>query len=143
MPFWLASKRTAQATSFIQRFDPRFWTVDFPRPMLAAATVPAPDMLRVDAVFHRANDLAGIIWESADRWDHPLLGYDTDRDYAHTVLAFRWRSAGVLALDGTNSSGPRSPTRYPRPALTRPPVARPGRPRIEPSSEPMLSRPPP
>ena len=102
MPFWLTSKRTAQATSFIQRFDPRFWTVDFPRPMIAAATTPAPDALRVDAVFLRHNDLAGIIWESADRWDHPLLSYDTDRDYAHTVLSFRWRSAGVLPLDAVN-----------------------------------------
>ena len=102
MPFWLAAQRTAQATSFIQRFDPRFWTVDFPRPMIAAATTPAPDGLRVDAVFLRHSDLAGIIWESADRWDHPLLRYDTDRDYAHTVLAFRWRSAGVLALDAVN-----------------------------------------
>ena len=102
MPFWLAAKRTAQATSFIQRFDPRFWTVDFPRPMIAAATTPAPDALRVDAVFLRQNDLAGIIWESADRWDHPLLSYDTDRDYAHTVLSFHWRSAGVLPLDAVN-----------------------------------------
>ena len=102
MPFWLAAKRTAQATSFIQRFDPRFWTVDFPRPMIAAATTPASDGLRVDAVFLRRNDLAGIIWESADRWDHPLLGYATDRDYSHTVLSFRWRSAGVLALDAVN-----------------------------------------
>ena len=102
MPFWLAAKRTAQATSFIQRFDPRFWTVDFPRPMIAAATTPAPDALLVDAVFLRRNDLAGIIWESADRWDHPLLAYDTDRDYSHTVLNFRWRSAGVLPLDAVN-----------------------------------------
>src|SRR6266496_2730603 len=31
-------------------------------------------------------------------------------------------------LDGTNSSGPLSPTRYPRPELTGPPVARPGAP---------------
>lgn len=102
MPFWLADKRTAQAADWIQRFDPRFWTVDFPRPMLAAAIVPAPDMLRVDAVFHRTNDLAGIIWESADRWDHPLLAYDTDRDYSHTILSFRWRSSGVLPLEAVN-----------------------------------------
>ena len=67
MPFWLAKKRTAQAAAFIQRFDPRFWTVDFPRPMIAAATTPASDCLRVDAAFLRRNDLAGIIWESADR----------------------------------------------------------------------------
>lgn len=102
MTFWLADKRTAQASDWIQRFDPRFWTVDFPRPMLAAATVPAPDTLRIDAVFHTAADLAGIIWESADRLSHPLLSYATDRDYAHTILSFRWRSAGVLPLDAIN-----------------------------------------
>jgi len=102
MPFWLADKRTAQGSDWIQRFDPRFWTVDFPRPMLAAATVAAPDALRVDAVFHTASDLAGIIWESADRLSHPLLAYDTDRDYSHTILSFLWRSSGVLPLDAVN-----------------------------------------
>ena len=35
MAFWLAKKRDGQATDVIQRFDPRFWTVDFPRPMMA------------------------------------------------------------------------------------------------------------
>ena len=102
MPFWLAKERSAQATAWLQRFDSRFWTVDFPRPMMAAATTPAPDALRIDAVFLRRNDLAGIIWDSADRWDHPLLGYDTDRDYSRSALSFRWRSAGVLPLDAVN-----------------------------------------
>ncbi|MET0178977.1 MAG: TIGR02217 family protein, partial [Novosphingobium sp.] len=102
MAFWLAEKRTAQQSGFIQRFDPRFWTVDFPRPMMAAATTPAADALRIDAVFLKANDLAGVIWDSVDRWDHPLLAYATDRDYSRTVLSFRWRSAGVLALDAVH-----------------------------------------
>ena len=102
MAFWLARTRTAQTSSHIQRFDPRFWTVDFPRPMMAAATTPAPDVLRVDAVFLKADDLAGVIWDSVDRWDHALTAYDTSRDYSRTTLAFRWRSAGVLALDAVH-----------------------------------------
>ena len=102
MPFWLAKQRTAQDADFIQRFDPRFWTVDFPRPMMAAATTPAPDTLRIDAVFMARNDLAGVIWDSVDRWDHPLLAYTTQRDYSHGVLSFRWRSGGVVALDAVN-----------------------------------------
>ena len=102
MSFWLASRRTVQATDTIQRFDPRFWTVDFPRPAMASVVTTAPDALRVDAVFQKANDLIGLIWESADRWDHPLLAYDTDRDYARLTLSFRWRSSGVLALDAVN-----------------------------------------
>lgn len=102
MSFWLASRREGQETDWIQRFDPRFWTVNFPRPMMASVITTAPDALRVDAAFLREGDLGGLIWESADGLDHPLLAYDTDRDYAHTTLRFRWRSAGVLALDAVN-----------------------------------------
>jgi len=36
MAFWLARQREGQTTDFMQRFDPRFWTVDFPRPMMAS-----------------------------------------------------------------------------------------------------------
>jgi uncharacterized protein (TIGR02217 family) len=102
MAFWLAEARDGQHADFIQRFDPRFWTVNFPRPMTAAVVSTAPDALRVDAVFLRKRDLAGLIWESEDRLDHPLLAYRTDRDYARTTLAFRWRSAGIIALDAIN-----------------------------------------
>lgn len=102
MSFWLAKRRTVQQTDTIQRFDPRFWTVDFPRPATAAVTTIAPDGLRVDAVFHKANDLVGLIWESEDRWDHPLLSYETSRDYSRLTLAFRWRSSGVMPLDALN-----------------------------------------
>ncbi len=102
MSFWLAKCRTVQATDRIQRFDPRFWTVDFPRPAMASVVTTGPDALRVDAVLQKADDLIGLIWESADRWDHPLLAYDTDRDYSRLTLSFRWRSGGVLPLDAVN-----------------------------------------
>ena len=84
---------------WIKRFDPRFWTVDFARPMMASVTSAAPGALRVEVVFYRKQDLAGLIWEAADRWDHPLLAYETKRDFRHTQLRFRWRSGGVKPLD--------------------------------------------
>jgi uncharacterized protein (TIGR02217 family) len=102
MAFWLARSREGQDSDFIQRFDPRFWTVNFPRPMTAAVITTAPDALRVDAVFLRKADLAGLIWESRDRIDHPLLAYKTDRDYSRTTLSFRWRSHGIIPLDALN-----------------------------------------
>ncbi|MFT4027597.1 MAG: DUF2460 domain-containing protein [Novosphingobium sp.] len=102
MSFWLAAAREGQDTDWVQRFDPRFWTVNFPRPMTACVVTTAADALRVDAAFLREGDLAGLIWESADRLDHPLLAYDTDRDYARTTLSFRWRSGGIVALDAVN-----------------------------------------
>ena len=102
MAFWLASKREGQDSDWIQRFDPRFWTVNFPRPMTASIITTAPDALRIDASFLREADLAGLIWESEDKLDHPLLAYKTDRDYSHTVLSFRWRSQGIIPLDAVH-----------------------------------------
>ena len=102
MAHWLASERGGQAEGVLSRFDPAYWTVNFPRPMMASVVTTAPDALRVDAVFYRQDDLAGLIWEAEDRYDHPLLRYETDRDFRGCRLRFRWRSAGVLALDAVN-----------------------------------------
>lgn len=88
---------------WLKRFDPRFWTVDFARPMMASVVTPhdpaAAQALRVEAVFYNRQDLAGLIWEAEDRWDHPLLAYETSRDFRRTQLRFRWRSAGIKPLD--------------------------------------------
>ncbi|MBH5321549.1 DUF2460 domain-containing protein [Aurantiacibacter sediminis] len=102
MAYWLAKKREGQDIDFIQRFDPPFWTVDFPRPMMASVITTAPDALRVDCEFHHHDALAGLIWESEDRFDHPLLSYDTERDYSRLTLNFRWQSSGVLPLDAVH-----------------------------------------
>ncbi len=102
MAFWLARERRSQESTFMQRFDPRFWTVNFPRPAMASIITTGPDSLRVDLELHTAGDLVGLIWESADTLDHPLLAYKTERDYAHTILSFRWQSEGVIGLDQPN-----------------------------------------
>jgi len=102
MAFWLCSERKGQAAGIVSRFDPRYWTVNFPRPMMAAVTTIGADALRVDAVFYRKDDLAGLIWEAEDRFDHPLLRYATSRDFRACTLNFHWRSSGVIALDQVN-----------------------------------------
>jgi uncharacterized protein (TIGR02217 family) len=102
MGWWLAPEGSAKQTGFVKRFDPRFWTVNFPRPMMAGVTTTGPNSLRVDAVFYRQDDLAGLIWEAQDRWDHPLLAYETSRDFRRCRLSFRWRSGGVRALDAVD-----------------------------------------
>jgi len=107
MGYWLAGDGDAerarrQSGGWIKRFDPRFWTVNFPRPMMAAVTTTAPDALRVDAVFYRTDDLAGLIWDAADEVDHPLLRYETARDFRGCTLAFHWRSGGMMPLDAIN-----------------------------------------
>ncbi len=102
MAYWLADARRGQAEGVLSRFDPTYWTVNFPRPMMASVVTTAPDALRVDAVFYRQNDLAGLIWEAEDRHDHPLLRYETARDFRSCRLRFRWRSSGVRPLDGVH-----------------------------------------
>ena len=102
MPYWLCNERREQESVPLMRFDPRFWTLNFPRPMMASVVSTGAESLRVDAVFYGSNDLAGLIWESEDRWDHPLLAYETNRDYRRLTVKFRWRSAGIMPLDAIN-----------------------------------------
>lgn len=102
MAYWLAKERTSQEFSHIQRFDPRFWTVNFPRPAMASVVTTGPDSMQIDVELHHKGELVGLIWDSEDTLDHPLLAYETDRDYSHTTLSFRWQSQGVIALDGVN-----------------------------------------
>lgn len=96
MAFWLAEAGDRLKHDWVKRFDPRFWTVNFPRPAMAAVTTEGAAKLRVDCVFYQRQDLAGLIWESEDRWDHPLLAYATARDYRGLTLSFRWQAGGSL-----------------------------------------------
>lgn len=102
MTYWLATDRKGRESGFVKRFAPHLWTVNFPRPMMAGVVTTGPQSMRVDAVFYRKDDLAGLIWESRDKWDHPLLAYETSRDYRRCKLKFRWRSGGIKPLDAIN-----------------------------------------
>lgn len=103
MSWALVSERAPHQTAdYIHRFDPRFWTVNFPRPMLASVVASAPDALRVEAVFQRREDLCGLIWDAEDKWDHSLLSYETARDFRLCQLQFRWRSSGLKPLDAVH-----------------------------------------
>ncbi len=100
--YWLCDNRGAQDSTPVMRFDPRFWTVNFPRPMMASVVTTGPESLRADAVFYNANELAGLIWDSEDTLDHPLLAYETNRDYRRLTVSFRWKSAGIMPLNAIN-----------------------------------------
>jgi len=102
MGHWLAPPGSAKTLGTVKRFDARYWTVNFPRPMMASAVTTGPNALRVDAVFYRKDELAGLIWEAEDRWDHPLLAYETARDFRRCRLSFRWRSEGLKPLDAAH-----------------------------------------
>ncbi len=103
MSYWLATADDQHSTSTIERFDPRYWTVDFARPMSAAVYSLAADGLQVACVFASKKDLAGLIWWSADSIDHPLLAYATNKDYRGLKWSFQWDQTGnVKPLDAIN-----------------------------------------
>lgn len=103
MGWYLASPGEPVRKGWVKRFAPQLWTVDFPRPMMAALTTPVPAKARVDLAFLRRSDLAGLIWASEDRHSHPLLAYATERDYRGCELSFYWQSGpGLMPLDAVN-----------------------------------------
>lgn len=100
--YWLASAADQRERTHIRRFSPLYWTVNFPRPMMASVVTTGPDSLSVKLTFLKYNDLAGLIWDSVDTIDHPLLAYETNRDYSGTKLSFRWQSTGLKSLNVVN-----------------------------------------
>jgi len=102
MGYSLSTPTDVQDTAWLKRFDPRYWTVNFPRPMMASVVSTRPHSLRADAVFYKTNDLCGLIWEAEDRHDHPLLAYQTSRDFRGCTLSFHWSASGLMPLDAIN-----------------------------------------
>ncbi len=102
MSHWLASPGDAGTFAHVKRFDPAYWSVNFPRPMMANVVTDGPHGMRVDCTFYRTDDLAGLIWEAEDVHDHPLLRYETSRDFRGCVLKFDWAADGLMPLDAIN-----------------------------------------
>lgn len=114
--FDLAGKADRIATEVRGRFDPIFWTCNFPSTMMASVRVMAAGTIQLDAVFHERGHLAGLIWESEDSLDHATTAYDTNRDYRGCTLSFDYELLGdvravdeiggvTLTIEGRNSSG--------------------------------------
>lgn len=103
MAIWFTRPGAPVDRGRVKRFAAIDWTVDFPRGAIAS-TVTTPDQrgLTVEASFLRKGDLVGLIYESLDRHSHPARARETRRDFSHCKLRFRWRSAGLMALDAVN-----------------------------------------
>ena len=103
MNHWFTSEDAPIDTTWVKRFDPLHWTVDFPRGTIVS-TVTGSDghSLTLQAELLRKGDLAGLIFESEDRRAHPAHARETSCDYSRTKLSFRWRSMSALPLDQVN-----------------------------------------
>ena len=103
MNLWFTRPDAKIARTFIKRFDPLHWTVDFPRGTMASAVTSADGHgLTIQCEFLREGDLVGLIWESVDTRSHPAHARETSRDYSDCTLSFHWDSSGLMALDAVN-----------------------------------------
>ncbi|GER07177.1 hypothetical protein GCM10007972_18030 [Iodidimonas muriae] len=91
------------ATGTIRRFEPAWWHVDFPLPMMATVVTTGPDALRVMATFRTNRDLMGLIWPTEDTIDHGLYAWPRRKDYRGIVFEFDWLSAGIRSMDRLQS----------------------------------------
>lgn len=85
----------------MNRFDPRFWVINFPRPMMSTIRSLSADSMKVECNWLQEGDLCGLIWESVDNYDHVLTSYETNKDYSGLVFEFNWDSINVKPLDQT------------------------------------------
>jgi uncharacterized protein (TIGR02217 family) len=103
MNLWFTRPDAKITRTFVKRFDPLHWTVDFPRGTIASLVTTADGHgLSVQCEFLREGDLVGVIWESQDSQAHPAHARETSRDYSNCTLSFHWESSGVIALDAVN-----------------------------------------
>lgn len=103
MNHWFTAPDAPIVQTYVKRFDPLHWTVDFPRGTIASVVTSADGHgLSVQAEFLRRGDLVGLIYESDDHRAHPAHARETNRDYSNCVLQFHWQSSGLIALDGIN-----------------------------------------
>ena len=103
MNLWFTRRDAKIRRTFVKRFDPLHWTVDFPRGTIASLVTAADGHgLSVECEFLRKGDLVGLIWSSEDKAAHPAHARETSRDYSGCTLSFHWESSGLLALDAVN-----------------------------------------
>lgn len=103
MKHWFTRADAPLDQTWVKRFDPRHWIVDFPRGAMASAvTADDPHSLIAYASFLRRGDLVGLVFESEDRHAHPAHRREHKRDYSHCVLSFRWESEGLALLNAVN-----------------------------------------
>lgn len=105
MNYWFTSADAPLATTWVKRFDPLHWTVDFPRGTVASLVTSADGHgLSLTAEVLRKGDLVGLIFASEDARAHPAHARRTMRDYSGASLSFRWQSSGAIALDQVNGA---------------------------------------
>lgn len=103
MPIWFTRPGAPVEKGWVKRFAAHHWTVDFPRGAMASTVTRSDERgMTVEAQFLRKGDLIGLIYESEDRFSHRARMRETNRDYSHCKLKFRWKSTGLIPLNAVD-----------------------------------------
>lgn len=76
------------ANATLNRFDARFWHLDFPLSAIASVVSTVDNDLTVTAEFRSNRDLVGLLWTSIDKFGHTYTGYLEDKNYTGVKLGF-------------------------------------------------------
>lgn len=86
----------------MQRFDPRYWCVNFNTTAAGSVICTAADALQVTCNFRTDADLIGLFWYSDDTYSHSLYRYESNYDYSTTTLDCDFVLTNIRALDQVN-----------------------------------------
>ena len=86
----------------MQRFDPRYWCVNFNTTAAGSVICTADDALLVTCNFRTDADLIGLYWYSDDTYSHANYRYESNYDYSTTILDFDFVLTNIRALDAVN-----------------------------------------
>lgn len=103
MRHWLTHDDAGMRSTFIKRFEPSHWTVDFPRGSMACVVSHRDEnRLTATANFGRKGDLVGLIFTTSDPAVHVAHRRHAVTDYSRCTLRFRWKSIGLARLEAIN-----------------------------------------
>lgn len=74
--------------SSINRFDGRYWAIDFPVGSMAVVVSDDETELTVTANIRSNRHLVGLIWNSEDLYGHLAQGYETKKDCTGSIIGF-------------------------------------------------------
>lgn len=97
-----------KVNSSLNRFDARFFTLDFRTGSVATVIANDAYNLTVNCQFRSNIDLVGLFWNSSDNYGHPLLKYVTDKNYTGTIKAFIANPLDPYSFSATIKSGAKS-----------------------------------
>lgn len=98
----LVPQQPAVVTGTIRRFEPAYWDVNSNLECACTIITTGANSMRVQAEFISNHDFIGVNWRSIDKWDHPLFGYRTNKDYTNCTLQFQLDYAGSYGLSNVN-----------------------------------------